>query len=194
MEHVLTDYTGEHHTFAYQYDCFEPQELNTLQEIARSAQDPVLVGPGSLGTVSDNVRRSNLKWVHNSRETLWIYHKLSHHVSNLNSRFFQFKLTGFGEALQFTNYNSTDHGMYNWHVDFGGICSRKLSIVLQLSDPADYEGGSLQLNTGNSEIITIEKRRGMLVAFPSWTLHQVTPVTQGTRQSLVAWLTGPRFA
>jgi PKHD-type hydroxylase len=107
--------------------------------------------------------------------------------------FYNFNLTGFGEPLQLTNYDNTDNGMYSWHQDFGGTVSRKLSLVLQLSDPADYEGGNLELNAGGYEPIRIEKRRGLLVAFPSWQVHQVTPVTQGTRQSLVAWVTGPRF-
>jgi predicted 2-oxoglutarate/Fe(II)-dependent dioxygenase YbiX len=40
-------------------------------------------------------------------------------------------------------------------------------------------------------LLRMRKQRGFVVAFPSWTLHQVTPVTQGNRQSLVAWITGP---
>ena len=35
--------------------------------------------------------------------------------------------------------------------------------------------------------------RGNLVAFPSYVLHQVTPVTSGIRKSLVAWGAGPKF-
>jgi PKHD-type hydroxylase len=67
-----------------------------------------------------------------------------------------------------------------------------LSLVLQLSDPAQYEGGNLQVMTG-SEPQTVRKQRGLVAAFPSYVLHQVTPVTQGTRQSLVAWVSGPQF-
>jgi PKHD-type hydroxylase len=33
----------------------------------------------------------------------------------------------------------------------------------------------------------------MITLFPSWSLHRVTPVTKGTRYSLVAWVSGPRF-
>jgi PKHD-type hydroxylase len=37
------------------------------------------------------------------------------------------------------------------------------------------------------------RARGTLVAFPSYLLHRVTPITSGTRKSLVAWVSGPVF-
>jgi PKHD-type hydroxylase len=63
--------------------------------------------------------------------------------------------------------------------------------VLQLTDPSEYEGGNLQVCDGT--IHNVRKQRGLVAAFPSYTLHQVTPVTKGSRQSLVAWITGPSF-
>jgi PKHD-type hydroxylase len=33
----------------------------------------------------------------------------------------------------------------------------------------------------------------MMFAFPSYVLHRVKPVTKGTRNSLVAWISGPEF-
>ena len=35
--------------------------------------------------------------------------------------------------------------------------------------------------------------KGMITFFPSWLIHDVTPVTQGTRYSLVGWVNGPNF-
>ena len=64
---------------------------------------------------------------------------------------------------------------------------------MQLSDPVDYEGGVLEIQPYGEQVIRTRKQRGLIVAFPSWTLHQVTPVTQGSRQSLVAWISGPPF-
>lgn len=85
-------------------------------------------------------------------------------------------------------------GHYDWHLDRGGlgIAPRKLSAVIQLSDPNEYEGGDLQLYVG-SEPTNIKKQKGLVVVFPSFVLHRVTPVTGGTRRSLVAWLSGPKF-
>ena len=83
--------------------------------------------------------------------------------------------------------------MYGWHQDFGGLLSRKLSLVMQLSDPEEYEGGELQIMVGGEKPISINKQKGLVVVFPSWAVHQVTPVTKGLRQSLVAWVSGPNF-
>jgi PKHD-type hydroxylase len=41
--------------------------------------------------------------------------------------------------------------------------------------------------------IILPKEQGKLIAFPSYTLHEVKPVTKGERYSLVAWITGPQF-
>jgi PKHD-type hydroxylase len=65
-------------------------------------------------------------------------------------------------------------------------------MVVQLSDPREYEGGELQI-LNRKEPTSMEKKRGLITVFPAWTLHQVTPVTKGTRQTLVAWISGPEF-
>jgi PKHD-type hydroxylase len=70
--------------------------------------------------------------------------------------------------------------------------TRKLSLSVQLSEPEDYEGGSLLLYNGE-EPMTLPKTRGTGLFFPSYSLHEVTPVTKGIRYSLVAWFLGPRF-
>ena len=79
-----------------------------------------------------------------------------------------------------------------WHQDYGFAISRKLSITVQLTDPSEYEGGNLQILTAD-EPANITRKRGMIALFPSYVLHQVTPVTRGSRQSLVAWVSGPAF-
>ena len=97
------------------------------------------------------------------------------------------------ENLQLTNYNDTEKGMYGWHLDYNSKdSSRKLSMVVQLTDPSEYEGGNLQIKV-NNDPVNVRKQRGLIAIFPSYVLHQVTPVTQGTRQSLVAWVEGPAF-
>ena len=168
------------------------QELDWLQQKAKEATKEAQVGRDG-GKVDDQIRRSELNWLGNTEETHWVFEKLSNVVSSLNADYFGFDLTGFGEALQLTNYHEARQGHYKWHQDFGGGgVSRKLSLVLQLSNPSDYEGGELQiLNSG--EPTSIHKERGLITVFPAWTLHQVTPVVKGTRQTLVTWVSGPAF-
>jgi PKHD-type hydroxylase len=69
---------------------------------------------------------------------------------------------------------------------------RKLSLSIQLSDPAAYEGCELELSFGDG-IKTAPRKRGTVVAFASYVLHRVTPITAGTRKSLVVWVSGPEF-
>ena len=194
MQYIVTPYAEKIEPWVWWEGAFTEQELNYLQDKALKAQEAGQVGGTDDQEKLSQIRRSAVSWVENTTDTEWIYRKLSHVVSSLNSQFYRFDLTGFGERLQLTNYRQDNQGMYGWHQDYGGDrqASRKFSLVLQLTDPADYEGGNLQIMVGR-EPQTVRKQRGLIAAFPSYTVHQVTPVVSGSRQSLVAWVTGPAF-
>lgn len=140
------------------------------------------------------IRKSKIAWIEINQETGWIFERLASAGRQLNGRFFDFDIYGFVEPFQYTVY-ANDNSHYSWHMDKGNLNSspRKLSMVLQLSDPTEYEGGDLELMTGGETPIKVERKKGLIVAFPSWILHRVTPVTAGTRKSLVIWIAGPRF-
>ena len=194
MQYALTPYSNGIEPWVWWDNVFSDKELDWLQEKALNANEVAKVGGRQQTEDLDKIRRSKVSWLENNLETEWVYRKLAHVVSSLNAQFYRFDLTGFGDKLQLTNYDSSNKGMYGWHQDFGssGSASRKLSLVLQLTDPADYEGGNLQiLTTGQPQNIT--KQRGFISLFPSYTLHQVTPVISGSRQSLVTWVSGPAF-
>lgn len=76
---------------------------------------------------------------------------------------------------------------------------RKLSMTLNLTDPKEYEGGDLMFDMGEHSPDDRHfksnniKERGSLTIFPSFMYHQVTPVTKGTRHSLVCWILGEPF-
>jgi len=108
---------------------------------------------------------------------------------------------------------------YTWHTDHGGETHigqdgmphhRKISMTIQLSDPLDYEGGKFQWLEPNPQFDRIKfgdkkldidsairtlpfsaQAIGSICLFPSWLYHQVTPVTRGTRVSIVGWYNGP---
>lgn len=139
-------------------------------------------------------RRSFTSWIRPNEHTAWIYQKLTSLVLENNEKYFNFDLTML-ENLQFTYYNSSEEGCYKSHVDphiWELPHNRKLSLVMQLSDPSEYEGGELLLHNSCNPI-AIKKEKGMIVSFPSYTLHEVTPVTKGERYSLVAWVHGPKL-
>lgn len=194
LQHVLTPYAADVEPFVWWENGFTEQELNWLQEQAIKADQQAQVGGGADGVTLKQVRRSQISWLGKAQDTAWVFEKLGHIASALNAQYYRFDLTGFGERLQLTNYDQSEQGMYGWHVDYGGKASpsRKLSLVLQLTDPSQYEGGNLQILTGGQPQ-NVRKQRGLVAAFPSYVLHQVTPVTSGNRQSLVAWISGPAF-
>jgi len=190
MEHLLTPHTTINPS-AWWEGAFTNQQLDWLQQKAKEATQEALVGGDSV--VNKEIRRSELNWLKKTPETAWVFERLSNVVNSLNTQCFGFDLTGFGEAIQLTNYHESKQGNYTWHQDFGSTgISRKLSLVMQLSEPTEYEGGELQLLVARKPI-SIKKQRGLITVFPAWTLHQVTPVVKGTRQSLVTWITGPAF-
>jgi PKHD-type hydroxylase len=88
-----------------------------------------------------------------------------------------------------------DKGHYDWHIDtmkpdeFG--MQRKLSSVLFLSHPEDYEGGVFELNNLEKPLEKLPK--GSIIVFPSYISHRVTPVTKGTRYTATSWMMGPTF-
>jgi PKHD-type hydroxylase len=138
------------------------------------------------------VRDSKIIWLYANDNLDWAFRRITDIVTNLNERFFKFDLFGMLEGFQFTNYTAPG-GKYGRHVDSNfNIPVRKLSISIQLTDPTDYEGGELYLYD-DEEGTVMDKSQGTLIMFPSYTLHEVMPVTKGERNSLVSWVTGKPF-
>ena len=192
MQYVLTPHAKPLPPFAWWEGAFTENELDWLQQKAKAADKNAQIGGAGSGGVNPNVRRSQVSWLENNPDTTWVFRKLADVVSKMNAEHFRFELTGFGEPLQLTHYDQSENGMYGWHQDYGGGVSRKVSMTLQLTDPSEYEGGNLQMMT-TGEPVNVRKQRGLIAVFPSYVLHQVPPVTQGSRQSLVAWISGPAF-
>ncbi len=101
-------------------------------------------------------------------------------------------------AVQYTTYKGEDEGHYDGHQDMDFIndkfADRKLSVVIQLSDGSEYEGGDF-LFEFNTDIHKVEgfRTKGSILVFPSFLKHKVEKVTNGTRNSLVSWVVGPNF-
>lgn len=180
-----------HFNYYYFTNAFTEQELEEIIKIGESIYKvkATTVGDNGVdGHISD-YRKSEVSWIGRNENTKWIYDKISDLAIKANSEMWNFDIWDFQDDLQFTTYYG-DGGHYDWHADLGvGISNRKLSIVLQLSDPNDYEGGDLQMNPGGN-ILTVPREKGLICFFPSFILHRVTPLTSGLRRSLVIWLCG----
>lgn len=185
----LNTRTDNIETWAYVEQIFTKEQCEQIVKLGESLLPDTA---STFGGKRLDVRDSKVSWITPSKDSEWLFRHMTDTVLHLNNKFFNFDLDGFGEGFQFTKYEAPA-GKYDLHLDKTykqGI--RKLSVVVQLSNPDDYEGGELCIQTSN-EPFAVDKKQGYLVAFPSYTLHGVRPVTRGTRYSLVSWLTGPAF-
>jgi PKHD-type hydroxylase len=142
--------------------------------------------------VYDSIRVTRTAWIGQNPQTSWIYDRMARIARHLNDLVYRLDLTTLTENLQYTVYEAAEGSHYDWHVDHSTLTPspRKLSLSLQLSDPADYDGCELQIHAGNT-IETTPNARGTVILFPSYALHRVTPIVSGTRKALVSWISGP---
>lgn len=98
------------------------------------------------------------------------------------------------EQIQIGQYKKSGH--YDWHPDIAmpdqNNIQRKLSISIQLNDPAEYKGGNFEFKE-LSEKEQPKLLKGSVLVFPSFLHHRVTPIISGTRYSAVTWVDGPAF-
>lgn len=184
------------HPFVTWKDGLSDEEVQKLVDYG----DQLLLTKATIGGSDEDediksIRESKVSWIGLNADTQWLYDRLAFVARNLNGQFYKFDLYGFSEDMQYTVYNGSDDGHYTWHLDAGSTnntAPRKLSIVVQLSDPDDYEGGDLELFSAANPT-KVDKQKGLIAAFPSYMLHRVSPVTKGIRKTLVVWVCGPSF-
>jgi len=156
------------------------------------------------GIVDKKKRDCTVSWCDDTR----IYNIINPYINTANKNAEWNYHIDWNETCQYTVYNKSQ--FYGYHADtfvnpyknhknknYEGKV-RKLSMTLQLSDPSDYEGGDFYFKYLTNKGVVEEKvngakDKGTLIVFPSFVFHQVTPVTKGTRKSLVNWTLGYPF-
>jgi PKHD-type hydroxylase len=174
-------------------DAFTKSECELI--VSMTSQVPtdeaLLVGSNK----DHNIRKSELVWTDNVVGMEWVMDRLIELVRSSNRDHFEFDLREFAESPQVAIYKSSGNGHFAWHSDIGGGSTsrkRKLTLVLQLSGADAYEGGDLEVMPG-AQVLTAGRAQGCVSIFPSFTLHQVTPVKSGIRHSMTVWAHGPAF-
>lgn len=174
--------------WAYWDQAFTPAECQAIIAIgeSRMLEQATVIGENK------GIRDCEIAWLYSVDDLEWAFRRVTDIIVDLNDRYFKFDLFGMHEGFQFTKYTAPGEH-YGAHIDKtvnGRV--RKLSFTLQLSDPAEYGGGDLKLITSENPTVA-SREQGYVTVFPSYTLHEVTPVTRGTRYSLVSWVTGKPF-
>ncbi|WP_122519389.1 2OG-Fe(II) oxygenase [Pannonibacter phragmitetus] len=173
-------------------DVFTPAECAEIIALAENAE---MTDGGLVGGVQHAIRRARISWLDDQGSAAFVMDRILATVAAANREAFQFDITDFKERLQVAAYDETDEGHYDWHSDIGDgpiARQRKLTIVVQLTPPALYDGGSLDLDLGSTKW-SAPREQGSATLFASFMLHRVTPVSRGRRYSLTCWCHGPSF-
>lgn len=185
-----------------------PPELISIAEKDLQQFDSSLQTAITSGGVNLNVRDSKTSWINT---THWVAGLCYHYVLMANRQNFLYDIDGFdGETMQYTSYSPGEY--YGWHQDTGlGTMSlpgedaqevfmmkncervRKLSFIMQLSNPDEYSGGEVQLMRDTGKSFFLPKEKGTIIVFDSRTRHRAKAVKSGMRKSLVGWVSGPRW-
>ncbi|MHC0053712.1 2OG-Fe(II) oxygenase [Actibacterium sp. D379-3] len=174
-------------------DAFTPDECERIVTLSRGGRmdDAGLVG----GVANHNLRRADIAWLDERDGAGWVMDRIIAVVAEANRKSFGFDLREFAESAQVACYDGARQGHFSWHSDIGDgpvARKRKLTMVVQLSQPGGYDGGVLELMP-DSHIHAANRNCGTATLFPSFVLHRVTPVTAGERFSLTIWAHGPEF-
>ena len=146
----------------------------------------------------NSYRVSTIRWMHH-RDHKDVVDLLVSFAAEANREHFGFDIFNHTYDLQFTEYQGTRKGKYEWHHDVWWTNprahDRKLSVVIQLNDPNTYTGGDFEFRIAGCDMNELAgfRQQGSVLVFPSFFDHRVTPITQGTRYSLVSWIEGPKF-
>jgi PKHD-type hydroxylase len=194
MTFMIQKYNKVLHQYCVVNDVFTKEEIDRiidLEDLQKFAKARVGTDEGNL---VEQVRDSEVMWIHHDRASEWLFERFGTLVGNVNGDFFMYDIEGF-DSFQYTTYRENEH--YNWHIDMGNLSTnyeRKISASIVLTDPSEYEGGELHLiPSGNiDEPVILKPNLGDIVFFASWMPHKVTSVTSGVRKSLVAWVMGKR--
>jgi hypothetical protein len=110
-----------------------------------------------------------------------------------NSDFYNFQLLGMldNDFPQVVKYSKGD--FYNLHAELNpGLTTRKLSFLINLNDPLEYEGGEIEfLNTEMNDAVI--NSPGTMIVFPSFVPFKIKPIKKGKKFIITGSIHGDSF-
>ena len=180
----------------------DPEECASLgEEMAGAAAKVSTVAEGDTADEVDEGQRSS-KWAQVSDETAGTAAGAAASLKPMLAEHFGREFSGCQPA-QFLIYREGD--FFGAHHDTSDddkaadfVRERRVSVVLFVNGgseepaPESYGGGALTFyglmgEGGESVGLPVDAEPGLAVAFPSETLHGVSPVTHGQRFTVVTW-------
>lgn len=126
----------------------------------------------------------------------WIDDVIDFHAKKANAENFYLDISFGLMSKQLIKYSVSD--WFDKHDDTNHwdnhYYDRKLTIIIQLSNEKDYEGGeTLVENHLNLSQPVNQKEIGSIFIFPTFAIHEVNSIISGERKALICWYGGPKF-
>jgi len=114
-------------------------------------------------------------------------------TKNANDSVYDFNLLGIIDQDYPQVFKYTEKDYYNWHIEMTPVApSRKLTFIINLTDPAEYEGGQVEfLNIDTSQAGVNDQ--GCCLIFPSFIPYRIAPMKKGTAHFIIGHVHGALF-
>tara|TARA_R110000823_G_scaffold299270_1_gene419979 strand:+ start:254 stop:820 length:567 start_codon:yes stop_codon:yes gene_type:complete len=185
------------HLCWYYNKIIDEKSVNNI--VKACLKSPLVDGKIGLNkTINKKTRSAKIHFIDKNKHAL-LYKTIYDLAEDANNSAYGFDINSV-ELCQFTLYEESNSGHYDWHIDTNWLDEtsmrhRKISVVIQLSDPSEYKGGELEIQDSNlnSQQLKETMQKGSVITFPSFVQHRVKPITKGKRMSLIGWVVGAKF-
>jgi len=185
--------------WCYFKEAFSPEECDYILETGLKIPAEKATMGVKKEFVNDEYRKSDIRFITKQNTDFnFLFDKVWKLAIQANNEWFNFHITKL-DYMQLAEYSAEDGGLYKTHQDVFWINNdplyhRKLTCVIQLTDPSEYTGGNFELHnvseTPNAEEI---RTRGTAIFIPSFVYHAATEIMEGKRHSLAVWFDGPKW-
>ena len=110
-----------------------------------------------------------------------------------NDEIYDFNLLGIidQDFPQVFKYSEKEY--YDWHFDLNIMMpSRKITFIINLTDPAEYQGGAIEFLNIDTADANIDEQGSCLI-FPSYIPYRINPIKKGIKHILVGHIHGALF-
>ena len=116
-----------------------------IKEAKKLPAQEASVGTNGIESVNQDIRKSKVSFINSSNKTFdFLYDEIWRRAIEANHLMFNFHITKL-DYIQFAEYEASKNGEYKKHKDVFWVnvdpfYHRKLTCIIQLSDPNEYEG------------------------------------------------------
>ena len=121
-----------------------------------------------------------------TQEWEWLYQRIFDKTAEVNDAYWRFAISDM-EKIRVLRYRPMQ--FYGWHFDAYQGSPRKITCVINLTNPNTHWPGRFQIKGGHISR-SVRKLQGSATWWPSYIFHRAVAPWWGERWALVTWCTG----